>query len=177
MAVSLCCWPAALGTDGGWSKVQSCTGRSTTSPPIGRFFPCSPYFRTAGRRRRGQAGREKPAGRLELSPAQTLRGLISTALPARFGRYRGPGLRSCTEGLIPPDYLPFSGRLPGSYDLQGNNGNMGTSYVKQAENRASGGCAPVPKPSGDLGNMGTEMANPDAGKSARMWLPRAPSSR
>ncbi|HEX7753672.1 MAG TPA: hypothetical protein VF440_14885 [Novosphingobium sp.] len=54
---------------------------------------------------------------------------------------------------------------------------MGTSYVRQAESRASGACERVPKPSGGFGNMGTEMAGPDAGKSARVWLPRAPSSR
>jgi hypothetical protein len=71
----------------------------------------------------------------------------------------------------------FSGQLSESYVLKGNNGNMGTSYVKQAESCASRGCAPVPKPSGSFGNMGTEMADPDAGKSARVWLPPAPSSR
>lgn len=73
--------------------------------------------------------------------------------------------------------FPFLGRLSGSYDLQGNNGNMGTYYVKQAESLAFEGCQPVPKPSGRFGNMGTEKANPDAGKSARVWLPRARSSR
>lgn len=54
---------------------------------------------------------------------------------------------------------------------------MGTDYIKQAENLAFDGCIPVPKPSGGFGNMGTEMGNPDAGKSARVWPPRARSSR
>jgi hypothetical protein len=54
---------------------------------------------------------------------------------------------------------------------------MGTSYVRQAESRASGACERVPKPSGGFGNMGTEMADPDAGKFARVWLPPAVSSR
>lgn len=80
-----------------------------------------------------------------------------------------------------PDFrriiFPFSGRLSGRYVWKGNNGNMGTSYVRQAESRASGANEPVPKPSGGFGNMGTEMADPDAGKSARVWLPPAPSSR
>lgn len=40
---------------------------------------------------------------------------------------------------------------------------MGTSYVRQAESRASGVCEPVPKPLGSFGNMGTEMADPDTG--------------
>ena len=84
--------------------------------------------------------------------------------------------------LVPgPDFrriiFPFNGRLSGSYVLQGNNGNMGTSSIKQAESLAVEGCQPVPKPSGRFGNMGTEMSDPDAGKSARVWPPHARASR
>lgn len=61
--------------------------------------------------------------------------------------------------------------------MQGNSGNMGTITIKQAERLGFEGCEPVPKASGRFGNMGTEMADPDAGKSARVWLPRTPASR
>ena len=80
-----------------------------------------------------------------------------------------------------PDFrriiFPFLGRLSGSCVLQGNNGNLGTYHIRQAESLAYAVCQPVPKPSGRFGNTGTEMADPDAGKSARVWLPPAPSSR
>ncbi len=54
---------------------------------------------------------------------------------------------------------------------------MGTVIIKQAESLAFEGCQPVPKASGGFGNMGTEMADPDAEKFARVWLPRTPASR
>lgn len=71
----------------------------------------------------------------------------------------------------------FLGPHSGSYVPQGNNGNMGTSTIKQAESLAFEGCQPVPKPRCHFGNKGTEMADPDARKSARMWHPPAHASR
>lgn len=162
---------------GGRSKVQSRTWRRTTAPLIGRFFLASPHFRTAGRRiadRRAERGQPdgwgfRPAKRCAASPPRP--------------RQPDPGAianRVCHHAEradFRRIFFPFSGRLSGSDDLQGNNGNMGTSYVRQAESRASGDGERVPKPTGGFGNMGTEMADPDAGKSARVWLPPAPSSR
>lgn len=177
MAVPPRCGPAAPGTDGGWSKVQSCTWRRTTVPPIGRFFLAAPQFRTACQM---IADRQAERGRLGGWGFRLPK--RSAALPPRpcrpdpsaiAGRVCHHAQRADFRRII----FPFSGRLSGSVDLQGNNGNVGTSYVRRAESRASGVCELVPKLSDGFGNMGTEMADPDAGKSARVWLPPAPSSR
>lgn len=162
---------------GGWLKVQSCTWRRTAVPLIGRFFLASPNFRTAGERgavRRAERG--QPGGWGFCPPKRCAASPPRPCQPdpgAIANRVCHHAQRADFRRII----FPFSGRLSGSDDLQGNIGNMGTSYVRQAESRASGACEPVPKPSGHFGNMGTEMADPDAGKSARVWLPPAPSSR
>lgn len=175
MAVSPCDSPAALGTDGGWSKVQSRTWRMTACPPIRRFFSCFSAFPDVGAMIAGTDGRgevSRPAGVLAKPNAATPRfqgpcqPVPSTHCHRAYGHAPGPDFRRII--------FPFSARLSGMYVWKGNNGNMGTSYFRQAENRASGACERVPKHSDGFGNMGTEMADPDAGKSARVWLPPAP---
>jgi len=162
---------------GGGQKVQSCTWCWTTSPLIGRFFPLASISGRPARRLAGErAERGQPIG-------WGLRPPKRCAIAAPRPRQTDPGAiagRVCCHAPGPHfgrNTFAFSGRLSGSYALLGNNGNMGTSYVRQAERRASKANEPVPKPFDCLGNMGTEMADPNAGKSARVWRPPAPSSR
>ena len=121
---------------GGWSKVQSCTWRRTTAPLLGRFFSCSPHFRAAGADRRAERCQPSCCG---LRPPK--RCAASPPRPCRNDPVAIAG-RVCdhAQGL---DFrciiFPFLGQLLRSYDLQGNNGNMGTSYIKQAESLAYGG--------------------------------------
>lgn len=178
MAVSLCGWPAALGTDGGGGqKSRAAPGAAPLPHSSAGFFLALRIFGQRGRGggdRRAERGQPcgwgfRPPKRCAASPPRPCQpdpGAIA-------GRVNHHAQRADFRRII----FPFSERLSGSYVLKGNNGNMGTSYVKPAESCASRGFAPVPKPSGRFGNMGTEMADPDAGKSARVWLPPAPSSR
>ena len=169
MALSRRCLPLVESL-GGW-------GLNTGPPAIGRFFSWVAQFGAAGQKRRGQAGRKRPAELLGPSPAQ---------MPRRFAPWPwrpDPGALGdgvCNHPYRPvfrPNIFPFSGRRFGSYELQGNSGNMGTVTIKKAESLAFEGCQPVPKASGRFGNMGTEMGDPDAGKSARVWPSRTPASR
>lgn len=177
MAVLPSGWPRCWARTGGGQKSRAAPARRTTAPLIDRFFSCSPHFRTAGRRiadRRAERGQPggwsfRPAKRCAASPPRPCQP-DPGAIANRVGNH---AQRADFRRIN----FPFSGRLSASDDLQGNNGNMGTSSIRQAESRAFGVCEPVPKPSGGFGNMGTELADPDAGKSARVWLPPAPSSR
>lgn len=162
---------------GGWSKVQSRTGRRTAAPLIGRFFSCFSAFPDGWPEDRRQAGRKRRAGWLGPSPGKRCAASPPRPCQPDPGAIANRVCHHAQRADFRRIIFPFSGRLSGSDDLQGNNGNEGTSYVQQAEGRACGECGPVPKPSGGFGNMGTEMADPDAGKSARVWLPPAPSSR
>jgi hypothetical protein len=178
MAVPHVGWPAAPGTGGGVFK--SPEGRRAVSP---QSLPSAGFFivlRVFGRRGRGgrkrRAERGQPGG-LGLRPPKR----CAASPPRPCQPDPGAIAKRVFHHAQTADFrriiFPFSGRLSGSDDLQGNNGNMGTSYVRQAESRASRVREPVPKPLGGFGNMGTEMADPDAGKSARVWLPPAPSGR
>ena len=180
MALSRVGWPAArlaMPQRGGGRKSGAKALASTTAPLTDRFFSWIAQFRTAGQKWRGQAGRERPAELPGPSPGQ---------MPRRFALWPwrpDPGALAdgvCNHPHRPvfrPNIFPFSGQRSGSYELQGNIGNMGTVTIKQAERLAFEGCQPVPKASGGFGNMGTEMADPDAGKSARVWPSRTPASR
>jgi len=166
MALSRVGWPAAplaMPQRGGGRKSGAAPGRLTTVTAIGRFFSCIAKFGTAGQKWQGRAGRERQSEMLGPSFAQTLDSFAPWPWRPR--------------PVLWPNIFPFSGQRSGSYELQGNIGNMGTVTIKQAERLAFEGCQPVPKASGGFGNMGTEMADPDAGKSARVWLPPASSHR
>lgn len=142
-----------------------------------QIFSLHRQFGAAGQRLRRRKGRERHAITPGPSPAGTPLHLAALALPARSGRYRGTGFRSWSGAGFRRIIFQCIKPLSGSHVLQGNNGNLGTYHIKQAEILAFEGCQPVPKPSGRFGNMGTDWADPDAGKSARMWLPRLPASR
>ena len=177
MAVSPSGWPRCWARTGGGQKSRAAPGVGPLPLSSACFFLVLRIFGRLGRggadRRadRGQPGGWgfRPPKRCAASPPRPCQPDPGTLAGRVFDHAPGPDF----QRII----FPFSGRLSGSHDLQGNNGNMGTSHIRQAESCASGGCAPVPKPSGGFGNMGTEMADPDAGKSARVWIPRAPASR
>lgn len=180
MALPRVGWPAAplaMPQRGGGRKSGAKALASTTAPLIDRVFSLDRTIRDGWQKWRRQAGRERPAELLGPSLAQ---------MPRRFAPWPwrpDPGALAdgvCNHPHRPvfrPNIFPFSGRRFGSYELQGNSGNMGTVTIKQAERLAFEGCQPVPKASGRFGNMGTEMADPDAGKSARVWPSRTPASR
>ena len=171
---SHCGWGVALEVQGGWSKVQRQDLVPDHCPSHRRVFFLFPAFSRGGADRWAEWGHRPSWGFRPPKRCATSLRLPCQPDPGAIAR------RVCDHGQR-VDFrrinFSFSERHSGSDDLQGNNGNMGTSYVKQAESRDSGGCEPVPKLSGRFGNMGTEMADPDAGKSARVWRPRTPSSR
>lgn len=93
---------------------------------------------------------------------------------------RQGGWRVCDLAKGPPCrpiIFPLWPLLSGTNELQGNNGNMGTSISKQAECLALAGCRSVPAHLRPGGNMGTECASPQPQKSARVWRPPAPASQ
>lgn len=145
-------------------------------PLAGFFFRLRIFERRGDDRGRRRAERGQPGGS-GLRPSKRCAASLPRPRQPDPGVIAGLVCHNAQRADFGRIIFPFSGRLSGRYVWEGNNGNMGTSYVRQAESRASGGCAPVPKPSGGFGNMGTEIADPDAGKSARVWLPPAPSSR
>ncbi len=162
---------------GGGQKSRAAPGVGPEPLSSAGFFLASLHFRTAGRRIANRRAERGQPGGWGLRPAK-----CCAASPPRPCQHDPSAIanRICHHAQR-ADFrriiFPFFGRFLGGDDLQGNNGNMGTSYLKQAESLALGGCKPVPKPSGGFGNMGTEIGDPDAGKSARVWLPPAPSSR
>lgn len=170
-------WRRCLDGAGGRSKVRCQSWRLTTAPLLRGFFSCSPHFPNCGAGARALAGGAGPAARLVSLSAER----FGPSLPGAWKPDPCPFLGGVCGLLSWPNFrqniFPLFRQPLGGDDLLGNIGNMGTSNVRQAESCASGVRAPVPKPSGDFGNMGTEMPDPDAGKSARVWLPPAPSSR
>ena len=155
-------WPVAPPARGGSQKSRAAPGagpRSLTSTGfflvlgiserLGRDCGCS----RAGTGQPIRRGLRPPNRRVALlpQPRQLVLGVIAGRV---CDHAQGPDCRRII--------FPFSGLLSGSNVLQGNNGNLGTYHIRQAESLAFGGCQPVPKPSGRFGNMGTEMADPNA---------------
>lgn len=168
-------WPGHTGGVG--KSPERCPWPAPHPFPSAGFFPASLLLRTAGwmiADRRPDRGQPSGWG---FRPVKCCAASPPRPFPPDPGAIANRDGHHAQRADFRRIIFPFSGRLSGSDDLQGNNGNMGTSSVRQAESRASGVCEPVPTPSGGFGNMGTEMADPDAGKSARVWLPPAPSSR
>jgi hypothetical protein len=174
-------WPAApavrIAKGGGWSKGQRRTWPETAPIPIDRDFSRSPQFQTDGARQRGQAAERGVPASWGFRPP--IRCAASLPWPCQPDPGASAG-RVCDHAPGPFSHrniFPRTGFAYRKLCFTREQWEHGNSHDRKAESCAFEGCVPVPTPSGRFGNMGTEMTDPDAGKSARVWLPPAPSSR
>ena len=128
-------WPRRAQTGGGQ--------KSSAAPGVKPLpFPSADFiFGTAVFGRLGRGGADGRAQRGQPS-CWGFRPLIRRAAsrPRRCQPDPGAVAGRVCDHAQGPDFrriiFPFNGLLSGSYVLQGNNGNMGTSYIKPAESLA-----------------------------------------
>jgi hypothetical protein len=142
---------------GSWQRLLQVGVVKSPEPWTGRHpasssgeFSCSAHFTGAGQGSQPMPGTARPAGRLGSLPGRTQRRSPGTAMAAARAPGRWRGLRSGEVAPFQPIIFHFGRCYPGANELQGNNGNMGTSTSKQA-NAARPGADLFPRVRGRLG--------------------------